>query len=103
MSTSSKPPNTGRRERRTDSRLATRLRAVIDSVEHGTLTFTAKGFSRTGAFLERGDPNLALPPVGSTIGVVFHWPLETHMAPVRVEATVIHHAPDGIGIKFEIA
>lgn len=103
MGASSKPPNTDSRERRADSRLATRLRAVIDSIEHGTSTFTAKGFSRTGAFLERGDPNLALPPVGSTIRVVFHWPLETHMAPVRVEATVIHHAPDGMGIKFEIA
>lgn len=102
MSASSKPSKAAP-ERRADPRLATQLRAVIDSAEHGTLTFTAKGFNRSGAFLERRDRDTALPAVGSVVRVVFHWPLETHMAPVRVEATVIHHAPDGMGIKFEIA
>lgn len=103
MSASSKPSNAGRPERRVDPRLATQLRAVIDSVEHGMLTFTAKGFSRSGAFLERRDRGAALPAVGSVVRLVFHWPLETHMAPVHVEATVVHHAPDGMGVKFEIA
>jgi len=30
-------------------------------------------------------------------------PASARLAPVRVEATVIHHAPDGMGVKFEIA
>lgn len=103
MSAPSKSSNTGHHERRADSRLATQLQAVIDSVEHGTLTFTAKGFSRSGAFLERRDQETVLPAVGSVVRLVFHWPLETQIAPVQVEATVIHHAPDGMGVKFEIA
>ena len=102
MGSSSKPSKAATPERRADQRLATQLRAVIETAD-GTLTFTAKGFSRSGAFLERRDQDAMLPAVGSVVHLVFHWPLETHIAPVQVEATVIHHTPDGMGVKFQIA
>lgn len=90
-------------DRRSNPRLATRIQAVIEDTEHGSLVFTASGFSRTGAFLKPRDYHAQLPRSGSVVQLVFHWPLETHIPPVRVEATVIHQNEQGLGVKFEIA
>lgn len=89
-------------DRRADPRLATRLKAVIVDAEHGERVFTASGFNRRGAFLQRLDQTTALPPIGGVVQLTFHWPLETHMPPVRIEATVIHQAENGVGVKFDI-
>ena len=90
-------------DRRTDPRLMTRLEAIIEDAEHGSLVFLASGFSRTGAFLQRRDRSAPLPTIGSTVHIVFHWPLETQMAPVRVEARVVRQTEEGVGVQFEIA
>lgn len=89
-------------DRRLDQRLTTRLDATVEDAEHGTLVFTTSGFSRSGAFLRRRDPTSPLPVIGSVINIVFSWPLETQMPPVRVEATVVRQAEDGVGVRFEI-
>ena len=89
-------------DRRADPRLATRLKAVIVDAEHGERVFTAGGFNRRGAFLQRLDEATVLPPMGSVVQLTFSWPLETHMPPVRVEATVIHQTENGVGVKFDI-
>lgn len=89
-------------DRRLDPRISTRLAAVVEDDEHGSLIFTASGFSRTGAFLQRLDKDTPLPVIGSTIQLVFHWPLETKMPPVRVEAKVVRQSDDGVGVQFEI-
>lgn len=90
-------------DRRVDPRLATRLDAIVDDVRYGALTFTASGFSRSGAFLQRRDPETPLPMIGSLIQIVFRWPLETQIPPVRVQATVVRQTDDGVGVQFEIA
>lgn len=89
-------------DRRVDPRLATRLEAIVDDVRYGALTFTASGFSRSGAFLQRRDNGTPLPMIGSLIQIVFRWPLETHIPPVRVEAKVVRQTDNGIGVHFEI-
>lgn len=89
-------------DRRSDPRTATRIEAVIDDARYGSLVFTAGGFSRTGAFLQRRDDGALLPPVGDVIPLVFRWPLETRIPPVRVEAKVIRRNDDGVGVQFEI-
>ena len=90
-------------DRRLDPRITTRIEAVVDHAEHGSLVFTASGFSRTGAFLRRHEHETPLPLVGSVIQLVFHWPLETKIPPVRVEAKVIRRTEDGVGVQFDIA
>lgn len=90
-------------DRRLDPRLATRLTAIIEHSQHGSLAFTASGFSRTGAFLQRLDNSTPLPTVGETVKLVFNWPLETKIPPVRVEAKVMRLADDGIGVQFDIS
>ena len=90
-------------DRRLDQRLTTRLEAVVQDGVHGTLVFTTSGFSRSGAFLRRRDDKTALPSVGAVIHITFRWPLETNMPPVQVEAKVVRHADDGVGVRFEIA
>lgn len=90
-------------ERRLDQRLTTRLEAIVEDDAHGTLVFTTSGFSRSGAFLKRRDEQTVLPPVGSMVKITFRWPLETHMPPVQVEAKVVRHGEDGVGVRFEIA
>jgi hypothetical protein len=89
-------------DRRTDPRMSTRLEAVVEDAEHGTLRFTASGFSRTGAFLQRRDNTTPLPAVGSTVQLVFNWPLDTKLPSVRVEATVIRQTDDGVGVRFQL-
>jgi len=89
-------------DRRSDPRMSTRLEATINDGRNGTLAFTASGFSRTGAFLLRRDKATALPAVGSVVQLAIHWPLETKLKPVRVEAKVIRQTEDGIGVQFEI-
>jgi hypothetical protein len=90
-------------DRRLDPRITTRIDAIVDDAEHGSLVFTASGFSRTGAFLRRREHDTPLPLVGSVIRLVFHWPLETKIPPVRVEAKVIRRTDDGVGVLFDIA
>lgn len=90
-------------DRREDTRLATRLDAIVDDVRYGALTFTASGFSRSGAFLQRRDGDTPLPMIGSLIEIVFRWPLETQIPPVRVQATVVRQTDNGVGVQFEIA
>jgi hypothetical protein len=90
-------------DRRLDPRISTRIDAVVDDAQHGSLVFTASGFSRTGAFLRRREPGTPLPVVGSVIQLVFNWPLETKIPPVRVEAKVIRQTEDGVGVLFDIA
>jgi PilZ domain len=90
-------------DRRMDQRLTTRLDAAVEDAEHGTLHFITSGFSRSGAFLKRRDGATPLPAIGSVIQIVFRWPLETHMPPVRVEATVVRQTDDGVGVRFQIA
>ncbi|HEX9810841.1 MAG TPA: PilZ domain-containing protein [Burkholderiales bacterium] len=90
-------------DRRLDQRLTTRLEAIVEDDANGSLVFTTSGFSRSGAFLRRRDEHTALPPIGSVIQITFRWPLETHMPPVQVEATVVRHTDDGVGVRFEIA
>lgn len=102
MSPSSKDSGRKPPERREDERLATRIDAVIDDVRYLSLVFTASGFSRTGAFLQRREGTGALPAVGSTIRLIFRWPLETNMPPVRVDAKVMRQTDDGVGVQFEI-
>lgn len=89
-------------ERRLDPRIGTRLAAIIEDAQHGSLIFTASGFSRTGAFLQRLDKDTPLPAINSVVQLVFHWPLETKMPPVRVEAKVMRHTSEGVGVQFEI-
>jgi len=89
-------------DRRLDPRMSTRLQAVVEDAKHGTLTFTASGFSRTGAFLQRRDSATPLPAIGSVIQLAIHWPLETKLKPVEVEAKVIRQTNDGVGVQFEI-
>ena len=90
-------------DRRLDQRLTTRLEAIVDDGANGTLVFTTSGFSRSGAFLRRRDELTALPPIGSVIRITFRWPLDTQMPPVKIEAKVVRHASDGVGVRFEIA
>lgn len=90
-------------DRRLDQRITSRLEAVVEYGAHGPTVFTTCGFSRSGAFLRRRDNTLPLPPIGSVINILFRWPLETQMPPVRVEATVVRHGDDGVGVRFEIA
>lgn len=90
-------------ERRVDERLTTRLDATVEDATRGPLVFTTSGFSRSGAFLRRRDAATPLPDIGSVIKIVFSWPLETNMPPVRVEATVVRQTDDGVGVRFEIA
>ena len=89
-------------DRRVDPRMSTHLQAVIEDAKHGSLAFTASGFSRTGAFLQSCDTSKPMPAVGSTVQLVIHWPLQTKLRPVRVEAKVIRHTDDGIGVQFDI-
>lgn len=98
MSPTSKDPA----ERREDARLATHIEAVIDDARYQSLVFTASGFSRTGAFLQRREGTVPLPAVGSAIRLVFRWPLETAIPPVRVDARVVRQTDDGVGVQFEI-
>lgn len=98
-------PNDGapsQADRRLDPRESTRLDAVIEDAQHGLLVFTASGFSRTGAFLQRRDPATPLPLVGATIRLMFRWPLETQIPPVQVDARVIRQTEDGVGVQFNI-
>lgn len=90
-------------DRRLDTRITTRIDAVVDDPVHGSLIFTASGFSRTGAFLQRREANTPLPAIGNTIRLVFQWPLETKIPPVRVEARVIRQTENGVGVQFDIA
>lgn len=103
MSANQKDSSPKRLERRTEQRLTTRLEAVVEDSAHGPLHFTTSGFSRSGAFLRRRDDATPLPSVGSVIRITFRWPLETQMPPVRVEATVVRLADDGVGVRFQIA
>lgn len=89
-------------ERRIEPRYPARLEAVVEDTEHGKLTFTASGFSRAGAFLRRRDNDTPLPSIGSIVKLSFIWPLETQIPPVRVEATIVRHTEDGVGVQFEI-
>jgi len=89
-------------ERRLDPRHGTRLVAEVEDPRLGALAFTATGFSRTGAFLQRIGREVPLPAVGSIVQLTLHWPIETHIPPVRVEAEVIRQAEDGVGVRFEI-
>jgi hypothetical protein len=89
-------------ERRQEPRYPARLEAVVEDGQHGTLTFTASGFSRTGAFLRRRDNDTPLPAIGSAVKLSFIWPLETQIPPVRVQATIVRHTEDGVGVQFEI-
>jgi PilZ domain len=89
-------------DRRMDQRLTTRLDATVEDAEHGALHFTTSGFSRSGAFLKRRDDAAPLPVIGSVIQIVFSWPLDTQMPPVRVEATVVRQTEDGVGVRFQI-
>lgn len=102
MNPISKDPARTPAERREDERLATRIEAIIDDVRYQSLVFTASGFSRTGAFLQRREGTQPLPQVGSAIRLVFRWPLETEMPPVRVDAKVVRQTGDGVGVQFEI-
>ncbi|HKQ29961.1 MAG TPA: PilZ domain-containing protein [Burkholderiales bacterium] len=89
-------------DRRAEPRYPARLEAIVDDTQHGRLVFTASGFSRTGAFLRRRDSGTPLPRIGGTIKLSFNWPIETHIPPVLVEAKVVRHTNDGIGVQFEI-
>ena len=94
---------TKRPDRRLDQRITSRLEAVVEDAARGETVYTTSGFSRSGAFLRRRDAAVPLPPVGSVINILFRWPLETQMPPVRVEATVVRHGDNGVGVRFEIA
>lgn len=89
-------------DRRLDARMSTRLHAVVEDPRLGSLVFTASGFSRTGAFLQRRDKNGVLPAIGSVVKLEIHWPLETKLRPVEVEARVVRQTDDGVGVQFEI-
>jgi len=89
-------------ERRLDPRHGTHLVAEVEDPRLGTLVFTATGFSRTGAFLQRTSHDDPLPGIGSIVQLTLHWPLETHIPAVRVEAEVIRQVEDGVGVRFEI-
>ena len=89
-------------DRRVDARTDTRIEAVIDDVRYDSLVFIASGFSRTGAFLRRPDDGALLPALDSVIPLVFRWPLETRIPPVRVAAKVVRRTGDGIGVQFAI-
>ena len=102
MSANQKPGVPGPSDRRLDPRISTRIDAVVDDPDHGSLVFTASGFSRTGAFLKRRDDTTPLPVVGSVIHLVFRWPLETKIPPVHVDAKVIRQTEDGVGVQFDI-
>lgn len=99
---SSKPNTAAKLDRRIDPRMGTRLQAIVQDAKYGALAFTASGFSRTGAFLQRRDDTTPLPAIGSVIQLSIHWPLETKLKPVRVEAKVIRQTEDGVGVQFEI-
>lgn len=90
-------------DRRLDPRENTRLEAVVRDAQHGTLVFTAGRFSRTGAFLTPRDPATPLPAVGATIRLTFHWPLQTEIPPVEVDAKVVRQTDDGVGVQFDIS
>jgi hypothetical protein len=95
--------DTNSADRRADPRYDTRVEATIDDSRYESTIFTTSGFSRSGAFLQRSDnTGVALPPVGSIIKLILHWPLQTQMPPVRVEAKVIRQTPDGIGVRFDL-
>jgi hypothetical protein len=90
-------------DRRLDPRYNTRVEATIEDSKYESIVFTTSGFSRTGAFLQpRQNTTAPLPMVGTIIKLIFHWPLETHMPPIRVEAKVIRQTSDGIGVRFEL-
>ncbi len=89
-------------ECRADPRYDTRVEATIEDSRYESTVFTTSGFSRSGAFLQRTNTGAALPPVGSIIKLVLHWPLQTQMPPVRIEAKVIRQTPDGIGVRFDL-
>jgi hypothetical protein len=89
-------------DRRAEPRYPARLEAVVDDEQNGKLFFTASGFSRTGAFLRRRDSGTPLPMIGSVVKLSFNWPIETHIPPVCVEAKVVRHTNEGVGVQFEI-
>jgi hypothetical protein len=89
-------------ERRMDPRHSANVEAIVDDPQRGPLQFTARGFSRTGAFLQRRDADTPLPAVGETIHLMFKWPLETQIPPVKVEARVVRQTADGVGVQFDI-
>lgn len=89
-------------ERRTEPRYPARLEATVDDGQYGKLNFTASGFSRTGAFLRRRDSGTPLPMIGAVIKLSFNWPIETHIPPLTIEAKVIRHTNDGVGVQFEV-
>src|SRR5687767_7675319 len=89
-------------DRRLDPRYDTRIEATVDDPKYGKLFFTTTEFSRTGALLLPRDKKLPMPAIGSVVNLVLHWPLETQMPPVRLEAKVIHQRDEGIGVRFEL-
>jgi hypothetical protein len=100
---SSNQPSNDEAERRAEPRYPARLDAVVEDGQNGKLFFVASGFSRTGAFLRRRDSGTPLPMIGCVVKISFNWPIETHIPPVSVEATVIRHTNEGVGVQFEIA
>jgi hypothetical protein len=100
MSANQTRPTTA--ERRGDPRYPARVEVTVEDAQHGKLSFTASGMSRTGAFLRRRDSGTPLPLIGNVVKLSFNWPIETHIPPLKVEAKVVRQTNDGIGVLFEI-
>ena len=90
-------------DRRSEPRYPTQVVATIEDAQYKSTTFTTNGFSRTGAFLQPSEAGTPLPPVGTVINLVLHWPIDTDMPPVRLEARVIHQTEHGVGVRFQLS
>jgi hypothetical protein len=74
---------------------------LVDGVL-GTLTFQARNMSKSGAFLERTEPSMPLPAVGATVHLIIKWPLESELAPVKLDADIVRQEDNGVGVRFVV-
>lgn len=68
----------------------------------GVLTFRARDFSKSGAFLERTDPSTPLPAVGTKVHLTIKWPLTPDGSPVEVDADILRQEDNGVAARFII-
>lgn len=87
-------------EKRRHFRTPVTITAEVTSADGSVVTLVAQDLSKSGAFLAK-DGNSPLPALGAKVHLVIKWPLETGAPPVEVDAEVMRHTDEGIGVSFE--
>lgn len=87
-------------EKRQHYRTPVAITAEVTSADGSVVTLIAQDLSKTGAFLAK-DGDVTVPELGAKVHLVIKWPLETGAPPVEVDAEVMRHTDEGIGVLFQ--